>query len=266
MTSTISAIPVIDPALKKKQEAQNKALLLKRVEYTDDLKAAVVTKVADLARWVGAFEKANKEQFMGIVANEKNDVKLSFITGRGEYNEKTGGRHKYANPGVYSYYYSGGSFVPDLESSSVSVESIGKKVMLCGEMRNVEIDKESRYSRMCANPRGTKFAMVKETKKPSKYGSDYEYDIVEVMEGKPPAKIPEMLSCVISLKGCALKKPYEFDKAEKFLEKANAFLDRVPDIVRVDRERREKELSEKVMKAEEYEKKKGAVKKNILFS
>jgi len=250
--SNISAIPVIDPALKRKQDLQEKAVFQQRLDYIKTLRDAIFAKSKVAFAWTDTYKK----KFGRVITELPSDDKTFMNIDNGMYNNM-----------------SDGLFLDKKSSDSyLSVEYFGSKrgVLACGS-KYFSIEKPIKVgqvnvplgtTRVCTNPRKTKIVIESYSEK-----GPVIVDIDPALaEGRPDlSDVGSRAKCLLTPtpKNC---ESWSINDVERFAESANKILDDFPNLVARERAAREKRLSESISAGDGYKRKVGTVKTTLVLS
>jgi hypothetical protein len=250
--SSMSAIPVIDPALKKKQDVQEKAVLDQRIDYIKTLRDAIFVKSKVAFAWTETYKKKFGRFMTELPSNDKAFMNIS-VDG-----------YRSVADGIFLDK-------KDLDSN-LSVEYFGSKrgVLACGSkyfstekpIKIGQTDIPLGTTRVCMNPRKTKVVIENNPGK-----GVVITDVDPTVAASYPAMIDigSRAKCFMSPtpKNCD---DYAIHDVERFAESANILLDDFPNLVSRERAAREKRLSESISTGETYKRKAGSVKTTLVLS
>ena len=263
-STTISAIPSIDPALKKKQEQQSKIAWQERLDYMKSLRDAIFPKAKAAHAWIADYGKKFNTYATG--------TKVIDVF----YNKAFMGDSFWYSP--LSIQHDAGNMYACRDAhvptwSTLDTIKIGNTIL-----KNKE-----ETIRICSNPRGTKRVIHASTS--GYFVIDPDTTTYSLKDGNGNAKRPESMDrddvkvfdcfvkkggkeCDLGIMSCFLFPTTKtcsanIDNVEKFATSLNDALDNFPRFVNEEREAREKELSKTIDSAENYRKKASAVKTSI---
>jgi hypothetical protein len=267
-STTISAIPSIDPALKKKQERQSKIAWQQRLDYMKSLRDAIFPKAKAAYAWNADYVKKFTTYATG---NKIIDVfynKVATTMGLANaWDSPLSIQHDAGN-----IYACRDAHVPswltldDIKIGSTTLKNKDETIRICSNPRGTKrVIQASKSGYFVIDPDTTTYSIKNETGR-VKLPESLERDDVKAFDCFIKKGVKEcdlgLMSCFLfpTTKTCSAAR---IDRVETFATTLNDALDNFPKFVKEEREAREKALSKTIESADNYRKKASEIKTSI---